>query len=115
MEIDGAAVVVTVTLAHEVVLQVPSARTKKVVLVLTATLESVAPVPSKAPPQLPLYHFQEAPVPRKPPVILKFTIAGPQLDVISELAETAATEMLLTVNVAVEDVTGPQLPVTTTS
>jgi hypothetical protein len=57
---------VTVVLAHAVVLQVPSARTKYVVLAVGHTLID-EPLPRYVPPQLPEYHFQDAPVPSEPP------------------------------------------------
>jgi hypothetical protein len=114
--IVGCVFTVTVTLTQAVVLQLPSALTKKVVVALTATLLSVAPVPTKVPPQLPLYQFHEAPVPKEPPVILRLTeVVAPHVDVILELADVAATDNVLTVKVAADDVAAPQLPVTTTS
>ena len=32
-----------------------------------------APVPTKVPPQEPVYHFQAAPLPKEPPTLLKVT------------------------------------------
>jgi hypothetical protein len=56
----GTVCTVTVKLLHIVLLQVPSARTKYVVVVVgeTVTLE---PVPTAVPAQDPLYHFHAAP------------------------------------------------------
>jgi hypothetical protein len=36
------------------------------------------PVPAEAPPQLPLYHFQLAPVPSEPPTTLRVVLAPGQ-------------------------------------
>lgn len=47
-------------------LHVPSALTKKVVVAIGATL-ILAPVPANVPPQLPVYHLYDAPVPNEPP------------------------------------------------
>jgi hypothetical protein len=58
---------VTVTDAHEVVLHVPMALTKYVVLLPGETVTEF-PVPTNVPPQLPLYQFHAAPVPKLPPL-----------------------------------------------
>jgi hypothetical protein len=58
---------VTVTLLQMVVLQVPSALTKYVIVFAGAT-EILAPVPIEVPEHEPLYHFQLAPAPKLPPV-----------------------------------------------
>ena len=60
----------TVTDAHEVVPQSPSALTKYVVVTVGFTF-IVPPVPIEAPfAQPPIYHFHDAPVPNEPPVTL---------------------------------------------
>ena len=53
--VAGSALTLTVKLAHEVVLHVPSARTKYVVVTVGDTVTEV-PDPTEVPPQLPEYH-----------------------------------------------------------
>ena len=72
-------------------------------------MASVAPVPTKVPPQLPLYHLQVAPVPRLPPVTLKVMAVGPQRLVEEAVAAVAATDSELTV-IDVVAVTTPHPP-----
>ena len=87
---------VTVTLAQVVLLQVPSALTKYVVVELTVTF-NVAPVPTRVPPQVPLYHLHVAPPPNEPPATLKVTAVGPHTDVAEAFAAVGATESELIV------------------
>ena len=56
------------TIRQMVLLQIPSARTLYALIpgVVGATVAEV-PVANEVPPQLPSYHFQLAPAPRKPP------------------------------------------------
>jgi hypothetical protein len=61
----------------------------------TITLE---PVPTKVPPQVPLYHFQDAPVPREPPFTLK-VVDVPRHIKPEPVMEVAGTELSLTVTV----------------
>ena len=100
MVIVGCVFTVTVTLAQVVVLQVPSALTKKVVVTFTL-VTSDAPVPTAVPPQVPLYHLQVAPVPSVPPVTVKVTLPGPQRLVALALAAVAAVDSELMVIVVV--------------
>ena len=65
-------------------------------VVLTVTF-NVVPVPTKVPPQLPLYHFQVAPAPRLPPVTLKVTVPGPQSVVDDAIAPVGSVDRELTV------------------
>ena len=58
---------VTLVLTQAVVLQLPSARTKYVVVVAAGETEMLAPEPTNVPPHEPLYHWYEAAVPRLPP------------------------------------------------
>ena len=74
-----------------VLLQVPSARTKYVVVEAGATV-TVLPVPTDVPPQLPLYHFQLAPIPRLPPLTLNVVFLPKQI-VVVPLIEVAGTEV----------------------
>jgi len=53
-------------LTHAVILHVPSARTKYVVEVVGVTVRLV-PEPIDVPPQFPLYHLQDALLPKVPP------------------------------------------------
>ena len=106
----GCALTVTVTLAQVVVLQVPSALTKKVVVVFTFIPVNVAPVPTKVPPQLPLYHLQVAPVPRLPPVTFKVTVPGPHSVVALAVAPVAAVDSELMVMVVVATTAGHPPP-----
>ena len=64
---------VMVTLWHEVLLQVPSAFTKYVVVDVGVTLR-LLPLPTGVPLQLPLYHSQVAPVPSEPPFLDKVVL-----------------------------------------
>ena len=59
---------------------------------------TVAPVPTAVPlPQPLLYHFQSAPVPKLPPVILKVVLPPLQMVVAEALALVAGIEVSLTV------------------
>jgi hypothetical protein len=60
---------VTTTLLQGEFLQVPSARTKYVVVEAGET-EILLPVPTDVPPHEPLYHFQAAPEAKLPPLVL---------------------------------------------
>lgn len=80
---------------HAVVLQVPSALTKYCV-VAVGVMNSVGPVPTNVPPQLPLYHFQLAFEPSVPVVICKVTWLLPQVESLFEIIEVAATEGIFT-------------------
>jgi hypothetical protein len=65
-----------VTDLQAVVLHVPSARTKYVVVALGVALIE-APVPIEVPPQALVNHFQTAFVPRFPPCTVKVTAVLP--------------------------------------
>jgi hypothetical protein len=103
--IVGCTFTVTVTLAQAVVLQGPSALTKYVVVLLTVTTSEV-PVPTKVPPQLPLYHLQLDPDPSEPPATLSVTLPGPHKLVADALAPVGAVESELTVMEVVAVTTG---------
>lgn len=60
-------------LLQTVLLQVPSARTKYVLVVVGFTA-ILLPVPTEVPPQLPVYHFQLAEVPKAPPFTLSVVL-----------------------------------------
>jgi hypothetical protein len=105
MLIVGCTFTVTVTLAQVVVLQVPSALTKYVVVLLTVST-SEAPVPTRVPPQLPLYHLQLAPDPSEPPLTLSVTLPGPHKLVADALAAVGAVESEFTVMEVVAVTTG---------
>ena len=72
-------------------LQVPSALRKYVVVVAGATV-TLLPVPTDVPPQLPLYHLQLAPTPRLPPLTLNVVFLPRQI-VVVPLIEVAGTEV----------------------
>ncbi len=76
-------------------LQIPSARRKYVVVVAGATV-TLLPVPTDVPPQLPLYHLQLAPVDKVPPLALKVVFCPRQMLVIP-IIDVAGTEESLTV------------------
>ena len=71
----------TVTLLQIVLLQVPSALRKYVVVAAGATV-TLLPVPTDVPPQLPLYHFQLAPAPKLPPLTLSVVFLPRQIVVV---------------------------------
>ena len=60
--------------------------------------DSVAPEPTRVPPQDPVYHFQLAPVPREPPATLS-VVAPPHVVAGLALADVGATEGVLIVTV----------------
>jgi hypothetical protein len=88
---------VTVTLLQMVLLQVPSALTKYVVVAVGDTV-MLAPVPAEVPPHDDVYHFQLAPVPRLPP-FTDSVVFLPRQIVLVPLIEVAATEVSLIVSV----------------
>jgi hypothetical protein len=88
---------VTVTLLQMVLLQVPSALTKYVVVAVGDTV-MLAPVPADVPPHDDVYHFQLAPVPRLPP-FTDSVVFLPRQIVLVPLIEVAATEVSLIVSV----------------
>jgi hypothetical protein len=57
------------------------------------------PLPSGAPLQLPLYHFQVAPVPKLPPVLVRVVLWPLQIVVALALAEVTGVDVSLTVKV----------------
>lgn len=61
--------------------QVPSARTKYVVL-LAGLTETLLPVPTAVPPQEPVYHLQLALDPREPPFTLSVVLCPLQMVVV---------------------------------
>ena len=75
-----------------VLLQVPSARTKYVVVpAVVPVMFNEEPVFIAVPPQLPLYHFQLAPVPRLPPLTLNVVVLPRQM-VVVPLIDVAGTD-----------------------
>lgn len=98
--VTGDVFTVMVTLTHVVLLQAPSARTKYVVVIVGDTL-MLAPVPTAAPPQLPLYHFHVAPVPKLPPLTVKLVELPVQmlLNGASDVADVGAVDGAETVTV----------------
>jgi hypothetical protein len=67
--------------AQVVVLQVPDARTKYVVVLPGETVMEV-PVPAAVPPQLPVNHCQFAPVPNDPPETVRVVLPPAQMVVV---------------------------------
>jgi hypothetical protein len=86
----------TVLLTQLVVLQVPAAFTKYVV-VDVGNLVNETPFPSKVPVQLELYQFQFAPVPRVPPIIVSITEFPIQIEEGVAEIEVADVDKVLTV------------------
>jgi hypothetical protein len=99
MEVAGTelSLTVTVTDLQTVLLHVPSARTKYVVVIAGDTV-SKDPVVRIVPPQLPLYHFHEAPNPKLPPDTDKVVAFPTQMVVVPEIL-TAGVDVSLTVTV----------------
>jgi hypothetical protein len=92
---DGSFTVI-VMLLQMLLLQVPSARTKYVVVTTGLTVK-VLPVPAETPPQLPLYQLQVAEVPNTPPFIDKVVLLPLQIVDEVAVAEVAGTDVSLTV------------------
>jgi hypothetical protein len=82
-------------LAQLVVLHVPSARTKYVVVAEGVTLILI-PLPTAVPPQELLYHFQSALLPRLPPFTLRVTLEPLQTESAEVVMEVGAAENVLT-------------------
>ena len=89
--ISEVSLIVTVTLLQMVLLQVPSALTKYVVLTDGATV-MLAPVPANVPPHDVVYHFQLAPVPRLPPLTERVVFLPRQI-VVEPVIEVAGTDV----------------------
>jgi hypothetical protein len=87
-----------VLVTHTVVLQVPSALTKYCVVAVGVT-DSVGPVPTNVPPQLPMYHLQRALEPSVPVVICMVTWLLPQVESLFVIMEEAAMDGILTLMV----------------
>jgi hypothetical protein len=81
-------------LAQAVVLQVPSARTKYVVVAEGVTL-MLLPLPTAVPPQELLYHFQSALLPRLPPLTLRVTLEPLQTESAEAVMDVGAVEKVL--------------------
>jgi hypothetical protein len=67
------------------------------------------PVPAAVPPQVPLYHFQLAPVPRLPPLTLSVVLLPRQM-VVVPVMPVAGTEVSLTVTVMLRQMVVLQVP-----
>ena len=66
------------------------------------------PVPTSTPPQLPLYHFQTAPVPNEPPLTVRVTEDPNTIEVLGDtLMNVAATLGVLMVSVRVTVLSQP--------
>jgi len=87
---------VMVTLRHTLLLQVPSALTKYVVVTEGLT-DKLLPVPMEVPPQLALYHFQLAFVPNVPPLTDKVVLLPLQIVVDVAVTDVAGTDVSFTV------------------
>ena len=61
-------------------------------MVVAGATVTLLPVPTDVPPQLPLYHFQLAPVPKLPPLTLNVVFLPKQI-VVVPLIEVAGTEV----------------------
>ena len=71
-------------------------------MVLVGETDKLDPVPSSVPPHDPLYQFQVAPAPNVPPVIPKVELLPEQIVAGVAVALVAATELLLTVIVTLQ-------------
>lgn len=67
------------------------------------------PVPTRVPPQEPLYQFQVAPVPNEPPTTDK-VVEPPHVGLVEALIDVAAVELVFTVMVIDAHVVLPQVP-----
>ena len=68
----------------------------------------LVPVPTRVPPQLPLYHFHDAPVPNEPPLTVSITEPpGKMVDPGFVLMDVAATLGVLIVSVRVTVLSHP--------
>jgi hypothetical protein len=81
-------------LVQAVVSQVPSARTKYVVVAEGVTL-MLLPLPTAVPPQELLYHFQLALLPRPPPFTLRVTLEPLQTESAEAVMDVGAVEKVL--------------------
>jgi uncharacterized membrane protein len=97
MEVGAVEKVLTLMdlLVQAVVSQVPSARTKYVVVAEGVTL-MLFPLPTAVPPQELLYHFQLALLPRLPPFMLRVTLEPLHVESAEALMEVGAAEKVLT-------------------
>ena len=104
----------TVIVEQSVVLHVPSARAKYVVFTFCDTLIE-APVPINVPPQEPVYHFHEAPVPSEPPITLSVKLVPAVAKTTEEVMEVGAVLPVFKVGVTMADgAEQPKLLVTVT-
>jgi hypothetical protein len=99
---------VTVTLLQMVLLQVPSALAKYVVVAVGDTV-MLAPVPAEVPPHDDVYHFQLAPVPRLPPLTDSVVFLPLQI-VVVPVIEDAGTDVSCTVTVTLLQMVVLQVP-----
>lgn len=67
------------------------------------------PVPTRVPPQEPVYHFHDAPVPKEPPLTVN-VVGCPQVVLGLALAEVGSVEGVFTVTVTCAQVVVPQPP-----
>ena len=111
IEVGAAEKVLTLMdlLAQAVVLQVPSARTKYVVVAEGVTL-MLLPLPTAVPPQELLYHFQSALLPRLPPFTLRVTLEPLQTESAEAVMEVGAVEKVLTLMDLLVQVVVSQVP-----
>jgi hypothetical protein len=110
IEVGAVEFVLTVTVndAQVVVLQVPEALTKYVVVDEGET-EIDDPDPAEVPPQLPVNHSHEAPVPSDPPTT-ESVVDPPQVGFVVALIDVGAVELVLTVTVKEAQVVVLQVP-----
>ena len=66
-------------------------------------------MPTKVPPQLPVYHCHEAPVPKLPPVTER-VVAPPQVGFTDAVAPIGAVELVFTVTVTLAQAVLLQVP-----
>jgi hypothetical protein len=87
---------VIVTCAHAVVLHVPSALTKYVVVAAGVTFNVVVPLPIRVPPQLSEYQYQLAPDPSDPPDIVSVTFVPLHILLTLGVIDVGAVDSVLT-------------------
>jgi hypothetical protein len=87
--------ILTITLAHDVVLHRLSALTKYVFEIVGLIIIE-APVPEKEPPQLPEYQFQIAPAPNVPPEIFNVAALPGHNDEGIVIADVAEVDVVFT-------------------
>jgi len=100
---------ITCTDVQDVFPHVPSARTQYVVVAEGLTGMEL-PVPTKVPPQLPVYQRHCAPVPNEPPFLVSVVDCPAVMGFGFALADDGATEFVFTVTFTLPQLVDQQFP-----